>query len=84
MTDKQHADDYLAFLRGYTVVLNRATPDFASEPPSYLEGVVAAARAVPDIRRYRDLSVEHEPVTTGPAAGSFTGTLADLLRSAAL
>lgn len=84
MTDKQHADDYLAFLRGYTAALDRAIPDFASESPPYLEGFVAAARTVPDTRRYRDLSIEHEPVTTGPAAGSFTGTLAGLLRSGAM
>lgn len=83
MTDKQHVDEYLAFLRGYTAALNRADPDFASETPPYLEGFVAAARAVPDTRRYLDLAVEHEPVTTGPATGSFTGTLAGLLRSAA-
>lgn len=84
MTDKQHVDDYLAFLRGYAAALNRATADFTAQPPAYLEGFVAAARPVPNTQRYLDLSTEHEPLSTGPAAGSFTGTLADLLRTAAL
>jgi len=82
MTDRQHADYYPAFLRGYAAALNQADVDFAAESAAYLEGFLTAAQPVGDPRRYRDFSIGHEPVTADTTSGSFNGSLAGLLRTA--
>lgn len=77
MADKHDAGDYLAFLRGYAAALNHDAADLASESASYAEGFAAAAQPVEYTSRYRDFSIGHN---TGTDTGSFSGTLADLLR----
>ena len=78
MTEKHDAGDYLAFLRGYAAALSHDAADLAAESASYAEGYAAAAQPVEHTVRYRDFSVEHS--TTHTDSGSFSGTLADLLR----
>ena len=78
MTDEHDAGDYLAFLRGYAAALNHDAADLAAESSSYAEGVAAATQPVEHTVRYRDFSVEHSVTSTD--SGSFSGTLADLLR----
>jgi|GEM_PF-4596604 len=84
MTDRQHAGYYPAFLRGYAAAFNHVDVDFAAESAAYLEGFLAAAQPVTDPGRYREFSIDHEPVTGDTTAGSFTGSLAGLLRAAPL
>lgn len=78
MADKHDAGDYLAFLRGYAAALNHDAADLASESASYAEGFAAAAQPVEYTMRYREFSIGHSSTDTD--AGSFSGTLADLLR----
>lgn len=78
MTSTHDHVDYLSFLRGYAAAMNHDAACLATEPPAYAEGFAAAAQPVEDIVRYRDLSLSHD--AANPGAGSFHGTLADLLR----
>jgi len=82
MTDRHNAGDYSAFLRGFAAALDQQPVDFASESSAYLEGVTAAAQPMIDTRRYRELSTTHDPVSLDSTVGSFTGTLADVFRTA--
>lgn len=75
--DTQGTADYLSFLRGYAAALNHDAADLASEPAAYAEGFAVAAQPVRYTTRYRDFSIGH---SSGRAdAGSFSGTLTDLL-----
>lgn len=78
-TDQQQSTaDYLSFLRGYAAALNHDAADLASEPASYAEGFAVAAQPVEYTMRYRDFSIRHSSARA--EVGSFSGTLADLLK----
>lgn len=75
---RQGAVDYLSFLRGYVAALNNDDADLAGQPPAYAEGFAVAAQPVQHTRRYQDYSVTRS--AGWAAAGSFSGTLTELLR----